>query len=90
MADVRGKTYGETVDLNGAKSVTLNINAFARDGLDSINIIKNGEVIKTIEVNGTSFEDRVKLDNIQSTDWIVLEGMGSSTHYCITNPIFFK
>ncbi len=91
FAEIDGKTYGETVDLHGASSLTLHINAFARDGLESINIIRNGEIIKTIETfNSSTFEDEVKLENMTSDDWIVLEGMGTSTHYCITNPIFFK
>jgi len=90
FADVKGKTYGEMVDLNNAKSVLLNVDAFARDGLVSLNIIKNGETIQIIEVNDTDYQESIKLDGIQPGDWIVLEGMGTSTHYCITNPIFFQ
>ncbi len=90
FADVKGRTYGETVDLNNAKSITLNIDAFARDGLVSLNIIKNGEIIQSIDVDATNYQARIKLDGIQPGDWIVLEGMGTSTHYCITNPIFFQ
>ncbi len=91
IADINGKSYGETVDLNGAGSVSLNLKAFARDGFESIRVVKNGEVIKTIDpINGSNYEAVVKLDDLKSGDWIVLEGMGVSTYYCITNPIFFE
>lgn len=91
IADVNGKSYGETVDLDGAGSVSLNLKAFARDGFESIRIVKNGEVVQTIDsINGSTYEKVIRLSDLKSGDWIVLEGMGVSTYYCITNPIFFK
>lgn len=88
---IDGKTYGETVDLPASGKVTLNLTAFARDGFEAIRIIKNGEILKTIDaIDETSFEKAIKLEGLKSGDWIVLEGLGVSTQYCITNPIFFN
>ncbi len=89
IADAGGKSYGETVSLQ-SDSTKLNINAFARDGLVSIRIVKNGEVLQTIDVNDTEYQDTVTLTGLKNGDWIVLEGLGTSTYYCISNPIFFQ
>lgn len=88
IADVSGQSYGETAGLTGG-SAKLNIDAFARDGLESIHIVKNGEVIQIIDVNSDTYQKTVSLTGLKKGDWIVLEGLGTGTCYCITNPIFF-
>lgn len=91
IADIDGVSYGETYDLADSEQVQLHITAFARDGFEELQIIKNGEMLKEIDgINGMYFEQVVELDSIKPGDWIVLEGLGKATYYCITNPIFFE
>jgi hypothetical protein len=89
IADVDGRSYGETASL-GDGTVTLNIDAFSRDGWEGIRIVKNGEVIETIDITEEACQTAVSLNGIESGDWIVLEGLGTGVGYCITNPIFFQ
>lgn len=89
IADIDGKSYGDTVTLKN-NNVKLNMDAFARDGLESLRIVKNGEILQTIDVNGEAYQDVITLTGLNDGDWIVIEGLGTSTNYCITNPIFFK
>jgi hypothetical protein len=91
IADIDGVSYGETYDLADSEQVQLHITAFARDGFEELQIIKNGEMLKEIDgINGMYFEQVVELDSIKPGDWIVLEGLGKATYHCITNPIFFE
>lgn len=87
IADIDEKSYGETVKVSNG-SATLNIDAFARDGFEGIRIVKNGEIIQTITLEGETYQDNIVLQDLDKGDWIVLEGLGTSTYYCITNPIF--
>lgn len=89
LADIEGATYGDTVILNGNR-ISLNIEAFCRDGLEGIHIVKNGKVTKEIPLDEASnYQDAVELE-MQSGDWIVLEVFGKGCFYAITNPIFFQ
>jgi histidinol phosphatase-like PHP family hydrolase len=87
IAYIDQKSYGETVTVRN-NSATLNIDAFERDGFEGIRIVKNGEIIQTIPVEGSTYKDSIVLKDLKKGDWIVLEVLGASTHYCITNPIF--
>lgn len=87
IADINGVTYGNSVTVEG-ESAQLNIEAFCRDGLEEIKIVKNGEVIEIIEINDTDFNGQIALSGLNSGDWIILEGLGEGINYAITNPIF--
>jgi hypothetical protein len=86
IADVDGSTYGETVSSDEATSI--NIKAFCRDGLESIRIVKNGQILQTIDVNAVTYDATLPLSGLASGDWIVIEACGAGIYYAITNPIF--
>lgn len=87
---VSGKSYGETVTLTGS-TATLNLEAFARDGFESIAIVKNGVNMTTFnDISGTIFEENIPLTNLSIGDWIVIEAFGPKAQYAISNPIFFS
>lgn len=89
-ADLDGKTYGETVVVNEDK-ITANIELFARDGFESLRIIKNGNVINTITSNGeTRLITTVELSGLVADDWIIFEVYGQGVQYAISNPIFIS
>lgn len=87
IADINGVTYGNSVTAENG-NVELNIEAFCREGLDSIRIVKNGQVVETIDINDTDYNGKIALNGVNSGDWIILEGLGSGINYAITNPIF--
>ena len=86
IGDINGYTYGETVP--AISEHTLNLNAFCRDGLDAIRIIKNGEIMDIIELDSCSFNDFITLEGLTSGDWIIIEVLATGIYYAITNPIF--
>lgn len=89
-SNVNGVSYGETYAL-GTEDPTLNINLFNRDGLESYQIVKNGEIVKSVTLNKEmNYKNNVVLEDIKANDWIVLEAFGKGTEYAITNPIYFK
>lgn len=91
LADVDGASYGDTATLTD-KPVKLNVNLFSREGLEKLRIVKNGETMLEIPLDGSqqSYEDTIELEAIKADDWIVLEAFGTESRYAITNPIFFK
>ncbi|MDD3170979.1 MAG: CehA/McbA family metallohydrolase [Bacilli bacterium] len=86
FANIDGKTYGQTV-LNDKR--TINIEMFCRDGLETLNIYKNGVQVKSVALSGTDFHEDIQLTDVSSGDWIVFEVYGTGVYYAITNPIFF-
>ena len=89
LADVNGASYGETAVIT--EEMMLNMDIFSREGLESIAVIKNGEVMQeiTLEPGTQNYNQPVQLSGLQTGDWIVLEVFGTQTRYAITNPIFF-
>ena len=86
FADISGKTYGYTVSKD---ETVLNVELFCRDGLETLNIYKNGTQLKTVSLSGTTYNNVIELTGITSGDWIVIEVYGTGVYYAITNPIFF-
>lgn len=86
IADIDGKIYGETVTAD--RATQINVNVFNRDGLEGLRIVKNGVIIQTINLTGTTYNATINLDGFQTGDWIVLEVLGKDIYYAITNPIF--
>jgi hypothetical protein len=88
IADIDGKIYGETVALD--RATKLNINLFNRDGLEQLKIIKNGEVMQSIDLSGSYYNESIDLNGLNSGDWILLEVLGKDIYYALTNPIFIN
>ncbi|MDR3318813.1 MAG: CehA/McbA family metallohydrolase [Clostridiales bacterium] len=92
LADINGKTYGETASVTGG-TATLNIEAFARDGYESIRIIKNGEELISFDpaaADGMNYTGVKTLTGLNNGDWIIIEVLGYGLNYAITNPIFIS
>ncbi len=90
LADVDGMTYGDTVKLTG-DAAKLNVEAFCREGLEKIQVVKNGNVLQEINCNDeTNFNQTLDLTGMAPGDWITLEVFGEGCFYAITNPIFFQ
>jgi hypothetical protein len=88
LADIDGAVYGDTAKVNEG-TANINIEAFSREGLEAIHIVKNGKVIKEISLNEQpGFDDTAELSGLVPGDWIVLEVFGTDCRYAITNPIF--
>lgn len=90
LADINGNSYGETATISSNGKAMLNIEAFCRDGLEKIRIVKNGNVIKEIDVNDSLYNNQIEISGLIQGDWIILEGMGAGVNYAITNPIFIN
>lgn len=86
--DIGGKIFGDTVNaLNG--SVTFSNDLFCRDGMETLRYVVNGDIVKEIELNGTtSYSENVTVDGLNSGDWILVEVLGDWGVYAISNPFF--
>ncbi|MFW5889607.1 MAG: CehA/McbA family metallohydrolase, partial [Bacillota bacterium] len=51
VATIGEAIYGETYNLNGDDSIDIDIDLFSRDDISEIRIIKNGDVIETLNLN---------------------------------------
>lgn len=86
--DIAGKTYGDTVTITDG-SLTANIDVFARDGIDALKVIVNGEIVDTISIDQAIRDNRlITINNLDDQDWIIFEVLGKGVQYAITNPIF--
>lgn len=84
---VNGKIYGETAEAVDG-SVTFTNHIFNRDGIEQIRIVKNGEIVKTVDADGaTEFTDDISVD-VQRDDWVLIEALGPWGSYAISNPVF--
>ncbi len=88
FATVNGKTYGQTAYISSGTVVDAEL--FCREGLETLNIYKNGEIIKTISLEGQNYNGQFSLEGIEEGDWIVIEVYGEGVYYAVTNPIFFE
>lgn len=89
FADVQSAIYGETHVLNSDTSIDLNLTAFGREGIQTINVIVNGVIVQEIILDGAiNYSDIIEVENLSPGDWIVLEAVGDWARYAITNPIF--
>jgi hypothetical protein len=91
-AKIGSSSYGETYHLVGASSIVIDLDVFSRDQIETINIYKNGVIVKTISIEDDSmyYSNQVQIEGLSDNDWIVIEVLGVETLYAITNPIFIK
>lgn len=90
VASVGEVGYGETVSLQGASSITIDLSVFSRDQMSEIKIYKNGELYSTLSVEDglMQFSDELSIPEVEAGDWFVFEVIGEEALYAITNPIF--
>ncbi|XMB71667.1 CehA/McbA family metallohydrolase [Mycoplasmatota bacterium WC30] len=90
VATIDDSIYGEFASLAGRDSIDIDIDMFSRDQVETINIYKNGQIIKTIDVTESyqQYVDVITINDVSTGDWFVFEVIGENTAYAITNPIF--
>ena len=89
IADIKGKSYGETVEAVKDENLAINCDVWNRDGLKEIRIVVNGEIVKTLPASGSHFMEQISVQREwTSLDWIVIEVLGANCcQYALTNPI---
>jgi len=92
VAKIGQAIYGQTYLLNGQDYIDIDIDLFSRENVQEIRIIKNGDIVETIFMDNFNYryQDVLRLDDMSSGDWIVIEVIGDHTAYAITNPIFVE
>ena len=69
----------------------LELDVFAYEGIERIQVIKNGQVYVELLFDAPvqRFSESLCLKEINAGDWVVIEVCGVDANYAITNPIFF-
>lgn len=84
-----GAIFGETADAENG-SLTFDGSIYCRDGMENVRFVVNGEIVKDVSVNATSFDANVTLSSLVSGDWVLIEVLGAHGIYAISNPIFIR
>ncbi|MCQ2423291.1 MAG: CehA/McbA family metallohydrolase [Clostridia bacterium] len=84
-----GAIFGETADAESGE-LTFSGSVTCREGMEKIRFVVNGETVREIEVNGTSFEGDVTISSLVSGDWVLVEVLGAKAIYAISNPVFIR
>ncbi|RLD17779.1 MAG: hypothetical protein DRI36_02970 [Caldiserica bacterium] len=93
--NVEGKDIGETVFLKkGKHKLKINLKAYSVTGLEKIEIIKNGNVIKTISGEGKKrIEKQFNLE-IEHTCWLAAKCIGKKNEFfgtlAHTSPVYIQ
>ncbi len=90
IASIEDKTYGDTITLQSQAALTLDTNIWNRDGLRQIRVVKNGDIVKTIDLaeGEVTYTAPITLEGEwEKMDWVLLEVLGPFGQYAITNPI---
>ena len=89
ICDVDGAGYGETLTPQG-KELTVHTEIFNRDGIKEIRVVHNGEIIKTVSLDGKvdRYSDPITVTgDWKAGDWLLIEVLGPISQYAITNPV---
>lgn len=90
ICTVGDSVYGDEIEAIDGK-VVVSCNVFARDGISSIRVVKNGDVVKEIGLDMVqSFNEDIAIEGLESGDWMLFEVLGDFNDYAITNPYFVK
>ncbi|MBE5768474.1 MAG: hypothetical protein E7333_02655 [Clostridiales bacterium] len=87
ICKAQDKVYGEEVVLQG-DTLTIDTDIFNRDGLREIRVVVNGETVQTIALNGEkTYNEPITVSRTwEKKDWVLLEVLGPTCQYAITNP----
>ncbi|UUX35151.1 CehA/McbA family metallohydrolase [Fundicoccus culcitae] len=83
---VEGAMVGETVE---AGELTVEVDMQSNRELEEMRLYLNGEVVERQAVEVLEFQ-QVFLMDLEAGDWVVLEVLGASGDYALTNPVFIK
>jgi len=92
---VDGALMGETAKVGGSANLSLKVRA-ENDAavLEKVDIIKNGEVLKTVNPNAATYEETLK-DDVTGTGYYRIEvtsydSSSGRRYYAWSNPVFFQ
>jgi len=96
--EVNGEPMGGTARVASGGSVNLNLSVSSESAtavLTKIDIIKNGEVWRTISPNQPVYEDTLVDDSVAEDGYyrvevVSLEQPGGSYHFAWSNPVFLN
>ncbi|MDD2709976.1 MAG: CehA/McbA family metallohydrolase [Verrucomicrobiae bacterium] len=79
----QGKDPGEIVALNGSRpeNVKIHLEAFSLDGVEWIEIVKNGQVLKKVDCNGEKIFARDLTLELAETCWLAARCWGKKGKY---------
>ena len=89
LCDIDGASYGETL-IPAGRELTVHTDIFNRDGIQEIRVVRNGEVLQSITLDGTTdrYSDPITISaDWQTGDWVLIEVLGPISQYAITNPV---
>jgi hypothetical protein len=91
---VNGRDVGETVKVPGSQSLECSVYAFSLNGMDKVEIVKNGEVVKTLTAqNGGVIKEDFKL-SVGATCWVAARVYGMKGKYvgtqAHTSPVYIQ
>jgi hypothetical protein len=89
-----GHEAGDVVKLSAKRTVKVDIQAWASgkagERLSRVELIRNGEVIRTVKVDSADFQRSLPVEESE-TAWYVVRCYGSTdAEVAVTNPIYFE
>ncbi len=94
--DVSGKGMGEELELAGGEVVTVGATARSLFEMHALEIIRNGEVVHTVQATGDGKSLQAELEvTVEESGWIAARVLGPPQHgamdsylFAHTNPVF--
>lgn len=92
---VEGKLMGETARVGGSATLNLSVNAESASAvLEKVDIIKNGEVLKTTNPGTPAYEETLK-DSVTGSGYYRIEvtsfdASSGRRYFAWSNPVFFE
>ena len=92
---VEGKLMGETARVGGSATLNLSVNAESASAvLEKVDIIKNGEVLKTANPGTPAYEETLK-DSVTGSGYYRIEvtsfdASSGQRYFAWSNPVFFE
>lgn len=80
---------GDSISLSSDKNVSISMSAYSSESLDSVKLIKNGNIFKAFTfTNGTRKKSIRIIDNASPGDYYRLEVIDKLDQIAFSNPIF--
>ena len=92
---VDGALMGETASVKGSASLSITVNAESPSAvLEKVDIIKNGEILKTFNPGSATYEETLK-DDVTGSGYYRIEvtsydSSSGRRYYAWSNPVFFE
>jgi hypothetical protein len=92
---VEGKLMGETARVGGSATLNLSVNAESASAvLEKVDIIKNGEILKTVNPESPAYEETLE-DNVTGSGYYRIEvtsydASSGRRYFAWSNPVFFE